>query len=69
MLALHEAAAKAVSTFGGRIGQYLGDGILAYFSYPEAHEDDAQRALYAASALLHWLDRSGPRSARDSGLR
>lgn len=60
MLALHEAAAKAVSTFGGRIGQYLGDGILAYFSYPEAHEDDAQRALYAALALFQWLERSAP---------
>jgi class 3 adenylate cyclase/predicted ATPase len=58
ILELHEAAARAVSTFGGRIGQYLGDGILAYFSYPEAHEDDAQRALYASLALLKWLEGS-----------
>lgn len=55
MLELHEASAKAVSNFGGRIGQYLGDGILAYFSYPEAHEDDAERAVYAALDLLEQL--------------
>jgi len=67
MLALHEAAAKAVSAFGGRIGQYLGDGILAYFSYPEAHEDDAQRALYASLDLLQWLERSGPQLALQFG--
>jgi class 3 adenylate cyclase/tetratricopeptide (TPR) repeat protein len=67
MLALHEAAAKAVSTFGGRIGQYLGDGILAYFSYPEAHEDDAQRALYASLDILQWLDRASPQLAARFG--
>jgi len=58
ILELHEAAAKAVSNFGGRIGQYLGDGILAYFSYPEAHEDDAARAVFAALDLLDQLRRS-----------
>jgi class 3 adenylate cyclase/tetratricopeptide (TPR) repeat protein len=52
MLQVHQAAAKAMSNFGGRISQYLGDGILAYFSYPEAHEDDAQRAVYAGLDLL-----------------
>ena len=67
MLALHEAAAKAVSTFGGLIGQYLGDGVLAYFSYPEAHEDDAQRALYAGLALLRWLEHSAPSLAARFG--
>jgi class 3 adenylate cyclase/tetratricopeptide (TPR) repeat protein len=67
ILVLHEAAARAVSTFGGRIGQYLGDGILAYFSYPEAHEDDAQRALHAGSALLRWLELWAPSLAARFG--
>lgn len=67
ILELHEAAARAVSTFGGRIGQYLGDGILAYFSYPEAHEDDAQRAVYASLALLKWLESSSPSITARSG--
>jgi class 3 adenylate cyclase len=60
MLELHQAAAKAVSRFGGRIAQYLGDGILAYFSYPQAHEDDAQRAIYAALDLLERLEAATP---------
>ena len=60
MLELHQAAAKAVSCFGGRIAQYLGDGILAYFSYPQAHEDDAQRAVYAGLELLERLALAAP---------
>ena len=56
ILQVHQAAAKAVSNFGGRISQYLGDGILAYFSYPEAHEDDAQRAVYAGLDLLDRIE-------------
>ena len=34
---------KVIRRFGGHIAQYLGDGLLVYFGYPQAHEDDAQR--------------------------
>src|SRR5262249_29768861 len=39
--------AKVIGDFGGHIGQYQGDGLLVYFGYPAAHEDDAQRAVRA----------------------
>ncbi len=38
---------KAVQQYGGHLAQYLGDGVLAYFGYPHAHEDDARRAANA----------------------
>ena len=46
------ACATAVNEFGGSIAKYIGDGALAYFGYPEAHEDDAERAVRAGLALV-----------------
>ena len=37
---------------GGMVAQYLGDGVLAYFGYPSAHEDDAERAVRVGIAIL-----------------
>jgi class 3 adenylate cyclase/tetratricopeptide (TPR) repeat protein len=42
----------AVSRFDGFIAQYLGDGVLVYFGYPQAHEDDAERAVRAGLAVV-----------------
>ncbi len=50
--AFQKACASAVSVFGGSIAKYMGDGALVYFGYPEAHEDDAERAVRAGLALL-----------------
>ena len=44
------ACAKVIRRFEGHIAQYLGDGLLVYFGYPAAHEDDAQRAVAAGLA-------------------
>jgi class 3 adenylate cyclase len=44
--------AEVVSRFDGHIAQYLGDGLLIYFGYPRAHEDDAQRAARAGLEIL-----------------
>ncbi len=41
----------AVKRFDGHVAQFLGDGVLVYFGYPQAHEDDAQRAIRAALAI------------------
>ena len=40
--------ATIIARHGGLVAQYLGDGVLAYFGYPDAHEDDAERAVRAA---------------------
>jgi class 3 adenylate cyclase len=37
----HRAAAQAIERFGGHVPQYLGDGVMAFFGYPEAHDNDA----------------------------
>jgi class 3 adenylate cyclase len=43
---------KVIARFDGHIAQYLGDGLLVYFGYPLAHEDDAQRAVRAGLGIL-----------------
>ena len=50
--AFQRACATAVTEFGGSIAKYMGDGALAYFGYPEAHEDDAERAVRAGLTLV-----------------
>jgi class 3 adenylate cyclase len=48
----HRAAAQAIERLGGSVAQYLGDGVMAYFGYPEAHDNDAERAARAGLAIL-----------------
>ena len=50
--AFQRACAGAVTAFGGSIAKYMGDAVLVYFGYPEAHEDDAERAIRAGLSLL-----------------
>jgi class 3 adenylate cyclase/predicted ATPase len=50
--AYHKCVAETVRRFGGLVAQYLGDGVLVYFGYPEAHEDDAERAVRAGLELI-----------------
>jgi class 3 adenylate cyclase len=50
--AYHGCAAETVTRFGGYVAKYMGDGVLVYFGYPEAHEDDAENAVRAALALI-----------------
>jgi class 3 adenylate cyclase len=55
--AYHRAAAEAISRFGGYVAKYLGDGVMAYFGYPEAHDNDAERAARAGLAILEAIAR------------
>jgi hypothetical protein len=48
----HRAAAEAISRFGGHVAKYLGDGVMAYFGWPEAHDNDGERAARAGLAIL-----------------
>ncbi|HEV2624751.1 MAG TPA: adenylate/guanylate cyclase domain-containing protein, partial [Xanthobacteraceae bacterium] len=50
--AYHKCVAEAVRRLGGVVAQYLGDGVLVYFGYPEAHEDDAERAVRAGLEVI-----------------
>lgn len=56
LLALHAIAVTAITAYEGRVAQYLGDGILAFFSYPEAHEDDARRAVLAGLDIVNGVE-------------
>ena len=47
----HAAVAEEVAKFDGYVAKYMGDGVLIYFGYPRAHEDDAERAVRAGLAL------------------
>jgi class 3 adenylate cyclase len=53
--AYHKCVAETVRRFGGFVAQYLGDGVLVYFGYPEAHEDDAERAVRAGLEVIEAL--------------
>jgi len=50
--AYQKCVAEAVHHFGGFVARYVGDGVLVYFGYPQAHEDDAERAIRAGLELI-----------------
>ena len=55
--AYHRAVAEVVASFEGFVAKYMGDGVLAYFGYPRAHEDAAERAVRAGLALVEAVPR------------
>ena len=50
--AYHRCVAETVARFEGFVAKYMGDGVLVYFGYPQAHEDDAERAVRAGLVLI-----------------
>ncbi len=52
MSAYQKSVAETVGRFGGFVAKYMGDGVLIYFGYPQAHEDDAERAVRAGLELV-----------------
>ena len=59
-----EVCAKVIQNLGGYLAQYQGDGLLVYFGYPLAHEDDAQRAVRAGLGILAELPQLNSRLQR-----
>src|SRR5215469_9579370 len=53
----HRGAAEAITRFGGHVGKYLGDGVMAFFGYPQAHDNDAEGAARAGLAILESIAR------------
>jgi TOMM system kinase/cyclase fusion protein len=63
--AYQDTCAKVIARFEGHIAQYLGDGLLVYFGYPLAHEDDAQRAVRAGLGIVEALGQLNTRLAQE----
>jgi class 3 adenylate cyclase len=66
--AYQETCAKVIARFEGHIAQYLGDGLLVYFGYPLAHEDDAQRAVRAGLGIVEALSQLNTYLGQEQGV-
>jgi class 3 adenylate cyclase/predicted ATPase len=60
----HRAVAEIVAGFDGFVAKYMGDGVLIYFGYPRAHEDDGERAVRAGLGLIDAVSRLDVKSVR-----
>jgi len=69
LIAYQDVCGKVIARFGGFIARYLGDGLLVYFGFPLAHEDDAQRAVRAALDILDDLARLDARLWSEKEIR
>src|SRR5262245_53886933 len=67
--AYQSACTEVIQRYEGHIAQLLGDGLLVYFGYPVAHEDDAQRAIRAGLGMLAALGDLNTRLQREPGLQ
>ena len=62
--AYHRAVADVVGSFDGFVAKYMGDGVLVYFGYPRAHEDDAERAVRAGLGVIDAVGRLDVKSVK-----
>jgi class 3 adenylate cyclase len=69
VLAYQATCVEIIQRFDGYIAQYLGDGLLVYFGYPQAHEDDAQRAIRAGLGILDAMGALNTGLERAKGMR
>ena len=66
--AYQDTCAKVIALYEGHIAQYLGDGLLVYFGYPLAHEDDAQRAVRAGLGMVEAVGQLNTRLEQERGI-
>src|SRR5262249_27917089 len=66
--AYQTTCAAVIQRFDGHIAQYLGDGLLVYFGYPQAHEDDAQRAARTGLDIVEALNTLNRRLTQGHGI-
>src|SRR5947207_248508 len=62
--AYHGVVAEIVAAFDGFVAKYMGDGVLVYLGYPQAHEDDAERAIRAGLAVIDAIARLDVKSGK-----
>ena len=67
--AYHRRCAEVITSSGGFVAKYLGDGVLAYFGYPQAHEEDAEQAVRAGLALIDAMAKLDPGHATTLRVR
>jgi class 3 adenylate cyclase len=67
--AYQDTCAKVIARYEGHIAQYLGDGLLVYFGYPQAHEDDAQRAVRAGLGMVEAVGQLNTRLAPEHNVQ
>ena len=67
--AYQQTCAEVIQRFDGHIAQYLGDGLLVYFGYPQAHEDDALRAVHAGLEIVEAMRVLNARLEQARGIR
>jgi class 3 adenylate cyclase len=58
--AYHKCVAETVARFEGFVAKYMGDGVLIYLGYPQAHKDDAKRAVRVGLALVRRPMKASP---------
>jgi class 3 adenylate cyclase len=66
--AYQETSAEVIEHYAGHIAQYLGDGLLVYFGYPAAHEDDARRAVHTGLGIVQAIATLNTRLAAQYGV-
>jgi class 3 adenylate cyclase/predicted ATPase len=65
-----QTSAEVIQRFDGHIAQHLGDGLLIYFGWPRAHEDDAQRSLHAGLGIIEAVTTNlNPRLEAEKGVQ
>jgi class 3 adenylate cyclase len=67
--AYQQTCVEVIQRFEGHVAQYLGDGLLVYFGYPQAHEDDAQRAVRTGLGMVQAMGTLNHRLAQEQGVR
>src|SRR2546423_8766642 len=67
--AYQRVCAEDITRFDGHIAQLLGDGLLVYFGYPQAHEDDAQRAVRTGLSILDAMRDLNQRLQQTKGIQ
>ena len=60
-----KCVAETVQRLGGFVAKYMGDGVVIYFGYPQAHEDDAERAVRAGLEVVAAVVLEDPRAPPD----
>src|SRR6516225_1024849 len=66
--AYQSACTEVITCFDGHVAQLLGDGVLVYFGYPQAHEDDPQRAVHTGLGILAVMGDLNTRLEQDKGI-